>query len=100
MEVKAKGVSVQRGDRQPLNVRSSCSKPQLAIRSSPAVISKWLPVCDWSQRSSIQGAGTRPGGAGVPWCYLSGSVQRLTFSDVFHCHFQLLELEANKARLV
>lgn len=101
MEVKAKGVSAQRGDRQPLNVRRSCSKPQLPIHTHSC--------CDFKMASCLQlepeqldpgSGGARPGGVGVTRCYLSGNVQRLTFSDLFHCHFHLLKLETNKARLV
>lgn len=46
MELKAKGVFVQRGDHQPLNVgSSSSSEPHLAIHSPPAALSKWPPFC-------------------------------------------------------
>lgn len=91
MEVKAKGVSVQREDRQPLNVRSSSSKPQLTTHSTSTVISKWLPVCDWSQRSSIHGARIRLNGISLFRCYLSWS---RTFFFIllvlFHCRFHPL----------
>lgn len=85
MEVKAKGVSVQREDRQPLNVRSSSSKPQLTIHSTSPVISKWLPICDWSQRSSILGARIRLGGISLFKRYLSWSGTFLLYS--WFCFF-------------
>lgn len=86
MEVKAKGVSVQRGDRQPLNVRSSSSKPQLTIHSTSAVFSKWLPICDWSQRRSIHGARIRLDRISLSWCYWSMSEYELSYILVF-CFF-------------
>lgn len=52
MELKAKGVSAQRGDHQPLHLRSSSSQPHLTIWSPPAVISKCLPFCACSLRKS------------------------------------------------
>lgn len=61
MELKAKGVLVQRGHHQPLNVGSSSSKPHLTIHFPPAVLSKWPPSCACSQRSTTRGGGARPG---------------------------------------
>lgn len=57
MELKAKGVFVQRGDHQPLNVgsSSSSSKPHLTIHSPLTGISKWPPLCACSSRVFTQG---------------------------------------------
>lgn len=68
MELKVKGVFVQRGDHQPLNVGSSSSKPHLTIHSPPAVLSKWPPLCACSRRSNTRGGGTSPPEICLSWC--------------------------------
>lgn len=109
MELKAKGVFVQRGDHQPLNVGSGSRQPHLTIHSPPTVISKWPPFCACSQRSATQGGGTRPGEICVSWCCshllfvffglsCSGKVQRVTFLDLIHFHFHMPKLEAKQSR--
>lgn len=50
MELKAKGVFVQRRDHQPLKVGSSSSEPHLTMHCPPTAISKWLLFCAWRQR--------------------------------------------------
>lgn len=96
MELEAKGVFVQRGDHQPLNVGRSSGKPHLAIHSHPAAISKWPPFCACSQRSTTQGGGTSLGEISLSWCCWShlrfvffglnwsGKVQRVTVWDLIH----------------
>lgn len=67
MELKAKGVFVQRGAYQPLNVESSSSKPHPTVHSPPTALSKWPPSCARSQRSTTQGGGTRPNEICLSW---------------------------------
>lgn len=68
MELKAKGVFVQRGDHQPLNVGSS-SEPHLAIHPPPAALSKWPLFCRVGEPDRARFASA--GGAPRTSCLLS-----------------------------
>lgn len=54
MELKAKGVFVQRGDHQPLNVGSSSRKPHLTIHSYPTAIFFFFVVCKMASPPRLQ----------------------------------------------
>lgn len=95
MELKAKGVSVQRGGHQFFNARSSCRKPHLTVLTPPAVISKWPNFCVRSQTSVLRAGSYTWQDFHLYWW----KVHCFTFLDLT-VYFHWPKLEANKAKLV